>query len=129
MPDVQTQTYVSVAGSQRTSCTGWSLTPGGEIFESRPSSATIVQHSGSIPKWVLPVTYVDEAYALFQLLHGWHLSSQNYEVRPDDGAVAVGNPKISGAGIIEMGGAGFGNGQQLEPTFNIHANTSVLATA
>lgn len=129
MADVITQSYVDIGGSQRTSMTGWEWTTAGEVHESRPSSATIVQHSGGIPQHSFTASWVDASYALLQILWPYHLTSQTYEVRPDDAVTSGTNPEITGAGIVQVGNLGFSNGAQLEGSTTVSCNTATLATS
>lgn len=129
MADVPTQTYVDIGGAQRTSAQGWEWAAAGDVHESRPSSASIVQHSGGLPNHSFTVSWVDTSYALLQILWPFHLTSQNYEVRPDDATASGTNPKISGAGIVTLGNLPMGNGAQLEGSTTVNCNTATLATS
>ncbi len=129
MADVPTQTYVDIGGAQRTSMTGWEWATAGDVHESRPSSASIVQHSGGIPSHSFTATWVDVDYALLQILYPFHLTSQNYELRPDDAAVSGTNPSLAGAGIVQVGNLPMGNGAQLEGSTTVSCNTATLATS
>jgi hypothetical protein len=75
------------------------------------------------------VSWVDVSYALLQILWPFHLTSQVYEVRPDDAAASGTNPELGGAGIVQLGNLPMGNGAQLEGSTTISVNTVTLATS
>ena len=129
MADVQSQTYVDFGGSQRTSAEGFTWNAGGEIHESRPSSATIVEKDGGLPNHSFTFDWVDASYALLQILWPLHLTTGTYEVRPDDASVGGTNPKISGNGVLELGSLPFMNGQPLRGSSTVHVDSATLAAA
>lgn len=129
MADVQTQTYVDFGGSQRTSVEGFTWNAGGEIHESRPSSATIVEKDGGLPNHSFSFDWVDAAYALLQILWPLHLTTGAYEVRPDDGSVTATNPSISGNGVLNLGSMPFTNGGILRVSSTVEVDSATLATS
>jgi hypothetical protein len=129
MADVITQSYVSVGGAQRTMAEGWTWNAGGDIHESRPSSASIVEKDGGLPNHSFTVDWTDASYAFLQILWPIHMTTAAYELRPDDGSVSGTNPSLAGNCVVNIGSVPFTNGGIVRGSSTFEVDSATLATS
>jgi len=110
-------------------CEGWTWNAGGDIHESRPSSASIVEKDGGLPNHNFTVDWVDASYALLQILWPLHLTTVAYELRPDDGIVAGTNPSLAGNAVLNIGSIPFTNGGIVRGSSTFEVDSVALATS
>ncbi len=129
MADVISQSYVSIASSQRSTAEGWTWNAGGDIHESRPSSATIVEKDGGLANHSFTVDWVDASFALFQVLFPLQLTTTAYELRPDDANVGGTNPKLTGNAVVNIGSVPFVNGGIVRGSSTFEVDSATLGTS
>ncbi len=128
MADVISQSYVSIAGSQRTMAEGWTWNAGGDIHESRPSSATIVEKDGGLPNHSFTVDWTDASFAFFQVLYPLQLTTTAYILRPDDAAKGGSNPQLAGNAVVNIGSVPFVNGGIVRGSSTFEVDSVALTT-